>query len=337
MTPRELVRRALGFEFPPRVPRHAWITPWAERHHPREAARLRAEFPNDIVIAPALYPDPPRTTGGPFEKGLFVDEWGCRFENPFDGMLGRVASPLVADWGDLEAFRTPASLASLDVGAIDRFCGGTDRFVLAGTLVRPFERLGFLRTPEQALVDLHERRPPFLDLLDRVARHYQSEVDAWAATRVDAVFLMDDWGTADRLLVDPQVWRALFKPIYRDYCRAAHAAGKFVFMHSDGWILDIVPDLVEIGVDALNSQVGCMGEAALGRYRGQLTFWGEIDRHAVLASGSLDDVRRAARDARENLATPGGGVIAQCEFGPGARPENVLEVFRCWQESEPAA
>jgi hypothetical protein len=60
-----------------------------------------------------------------------------------------------------------------------------------------------------------------------------------------------------------------------------------------------------------------------------MTFWGEIDRQAVLSFGTLEDVRRAVGEVREHLYA-NGGVIAQCEFGPGAIPENVFEVFRSW-------
>jgi uroporphyrinogen decarboxylase len=73
-----------------------------------------------------------------------------------------------------------------------------------------------------------------------------------------------------------------------------------------------------------------MGAAELGhRFRGRLTFWGEIDRQEILPFGSAADVRRAVGEMREHLYA-GGGVIAQCEFGPGANPANVFEVFRTW-------
>ncbi len=135
--------------------------------------------------------------------------------------------------------------------------------------------------------------------------------------------------------MSPAAWRWLFKPICGELCGIARQAGKFVFVHSDGWILDILPDLVEMGVDALNSQISCMGAPALGGFRGQITFWGDSDLEAVLASGSPDDVRRAVRETRDHLYAEG-GVIAQCEFGLGARPENVLEVFCCWQSLDAA-
>jgi uroporphyrinogen decarboxylase len=329
MTPRELVESALTFGRPARVPRQAWVLPWAEEQHPDAVLRLRSEFPDDIVAAPGLYREPLPVVGERYRKGVYVDEWGCRFENIHGGVIGIVREPLIREWSDLERFRTPDCSLAVDREAVNRFCAATDRFVLAGTLVRPFERLCFLRTMEQAMVDLLTRPPAFLDLLDRLRAHYRAEVEAWSATDVDAIVIMDDWGTQDRMMVSPVAWRQLFKPIYREYCDIARKAGKFVFMHSDGCIIDIIPDLIEVGVQALNSQVSCIGAPALARFRGQITFWGEIDRQVVLSFGSLDEVRRAVEEVRRHLYADG-GVIAQCEFGPGAQPENVLEVFRTW-------
>ena len=314
----------------PRVPRQAWVLPWAESRYPAEVARLRAEFPDDIVTAPGLYRSPLPVVGSRYEQGIYVDEWGCRFDNIHGGVIGIVREPLIREWSDLEAFRTPACTLAVDRDAVNAFCAATGTFVLAGTLVRPFERLCFLRTMEQALADLFLQPPELLDLLVRLHAHYVAEVEAWARTDVDGVVIMDDWGAQDRMLVSPGLWRRFFKPMYRDYCDVARRYGKFVFMHSDGRIIDILPDLVEVGVQALNSQVSCMGVRELGRFRGRLTFWGEVDRQGTLAFGSLDDVRHAVREMREHFYA-GGGVIAQCEFGPGAKPDNVFEVFRTWQ------
>jgi uroporphyrinogen decarboxylase len=330
MTSRELVRRTLEYASPPSVPRQAWVLPWAEEHHPEAVARLRAEYPDDIVTAPGLYRQELPVVGERYKKGRYVDEWGCRFENLHGGVIGIVREPLIRTWADLDRFRPPACTLEVDRHAVNRFCASTGAFVLAGTLVRPFERLCFLRTMEQALVDLFQRPAALIELLRVLHAHYLAEVEAWAATDVDAIVLMDDWGTQTRMMVAPTLWRELFKPIYRDYCAVARQAGKFVFMHSDGCILEILPDLIEVGVHALNSQVKCMGTAALSRFRGKITFWGEIDRQELLPFGSIDEVGRAVADLRARLYA-NGGVIAQCEFGPGARPENVLEVFRAWQ------
>lgn len=103
-------------------------------------------------------------------------------------------------------------------------------------------------------------------------------------------------------------------------------------MHSDGYILPILPDLIEIGVDALNCQVFCMGPEKLKVFAGQITFWGEIDRQHLLPHGSLEEIRNAVERLREAF-WKNGGAIAQCEFGPGAKPENVEEVFRTWERT----
>ena len=334
MTPRELVRRSLEFDGPPSIPRQAWILPWAEEHYPADVAKLRAEFPDDLMPAPGLYRAPLPITGSRYEKGLYVDEWGCRFSNIHGGVIGIVKEPLIREWAALERFRTPTGPLAVDREAVNAFCRGTDRFVLAGTLVRPFERLTFIRTMEQALIDLAEQPPELFDLIGRIHAHYVKEVEAWAGTDVDAIVLMDDWGTQHRMMISPGLWRRLFKPLYREYNEIARAHGKYVFMHSDGYITDIVGDLIEVGVNALNSQLKCMGTVDLGRrFRGRITFWGEMDRQELLPFGTLDEVRRAVCEAREHLYA-NGGVIAQCEFGPGAKPENVLTVFRAWQELE---
>ncbi|NIM18334.1 MAG: methyltransferase [Candidatus Aminicenantes bacterium] len=332
MKPRKKVQKTLEFDSPPGIPRQAWVLPWAEEHYPEMVERLREEYPDDLVNAPAVYKKPLPVKGDRYKKGTYVDEWGCVFSNLQDGIIGIVKEPLIKDWKDLVRFKTPDYVLDLDKDEINGFCRHTDRFVLAGTFVRPFERLGFIRTLEQALVDLLEQRPELFDLLHRIHELYIKEVEAWAETEVDAICLMDDWGTQQGLMIAPDLWESIFKPMYRDYAEIAGHYGKYVFMHSDGYIIDIIPGLIEVGINALNSQVACMGVEELGkRFRGKLTFWGEIDRQNLLPNGSLQDIRDAVFQLLENLYDDG-GVIAQCEFGPGAKPENVLEVFKTWNQ-----
>lgn len=332
MTSRELVRRTLEFDSPPRIPRQAWILPWAEERYPGAVAQLHRDFPDDVIAAPQVYRTPPAVVGSRYAKGLYVDEWGCRWDNIHGGVIGIVREPVIGDWADLERFRTPDEVLTVDTDVVNAFCRDTDRFVLAGTLVRPFERLGFIRTMEQAMVDIAEQRPEFIELLRRIHEHYLREVEVWARTDVDAIVVMDDWGMQTGLMVSPRAFRQYFKPMYRDYAAIARAHRKYVFMHSDGHILDIMEDLIECGVQALNSQVACMGVEEVGRrFTGRLTFWGEFDRQDLLAFGTPERTAEAVREFRAHLYA-NGGVIAQCEFGLGANPANVLQVFRTFSE-----
>jgi uroporphyrinogen-III decarboxylase len=173
-------------------------------------------------------------------------------------------------------------------------------------------------------------------LLERLHEFFVREMEMWAKTPVDGVSFMDDWGSQTALLISPDMWRAIFKPLYADYCRILHEANKFVFFHSDGHIEAIYPDLIEIGVDALNSQLFCMDIEDLGaKYGGKITFWGEIDRQYLLPFGTPDQVKEGVRRVRRALDDGRGGVIAQCEWGIKDPAANIAAVFETWNEPLP--
>ena len=330
MTSRELVVDSLEFRGPARVPRQLWLLPWAEMTWPAELAAIRERFPDDIVTSPAFLREPLRTAGREYGPGVYIDEWGCRFENAQRGIIGQVKEPRIESWADLDGLRIPRERLTVDVDKVDGFCAASSAFVLAKTWARPFELLQFLRGPENLYVDLAERPEGLFRLIGMIHAFYKEELELWASTEVDALVLADDWGGQSGLLVSPALWREIFKPLYREYVEIAHRNGLYAFMHSDGHIAAILPDLVEIGVDALNAQLFCMDVAEIGRrFAGKLTFWGEIDRQRLLPYGTPADVAAAVGTARRALWRKG-GAIAQCEFGIGARPENVAAVFEAW-------
>ena len=134
------------------------------------------------------------------------------------------------------------------------------------------------------------------------------------------------------LPLDAYCKQKIFKPLYKDYIDLAHQAGKKIFMHSDGYIFDIYGDMIELGLDAINSQLFIMDIEEIGKqFGGQITFWGEIDRQHLLSHGTTGQITDAVQRVKDALYKDG-GVIAQCEFGPGARPENVEMVFQAWDD-----
>jgi uroporphyrinogen decarboxylase len=332
VTSRELVVSALELQAPLRIPRQLWTLPWAERTYPSELAAIREKYPDDILKCPPFLKEPLKISGDEYAPGLYVDEWGCRFENRQWGVIGEVKDPLLKDWKNPPAVRIPEERLSVDTGKVDEFCRAREAFVYSWASVNLFERLQFIRGPENLYLDLAERPDELFVLIEHLHTFFKEELELWASTEVDALFFADDWGSQKSLLISPALWREVFKPLYRDYVEIAHRNGKYAFMHSDGHITDIFPDLIEIGVDAVNSQVFCMDLGELGRrFAGKITFWGEIDRQHVLPYGTPADVA-AAVNAAKNALYRNGGVIAQCEFGIGARPENVAAVFETWDK-----
>jgi len=296
---------------------------------------MRTRFPSDIATAPSPYNPSPRATGDPYAVGEYTDEWGCVFQNLHGGVIGEVKQPMLNDLADRHSIRPPYEILP-DTSArdsVNRFCAGTDLFVNTACFPRPWERYQFIRGSENSYVDIMMPEEGGGELLRSIHEYYLKELEFWVKTDVDAVFFMDDWGSQQQLLIPPPVWRELFKPLYRDYCDMAHAHGKFAFMHSDGCISEIYEDLIEVGVDALNSQLFVMDMADLEkRAKGKITFWGEIDRQHVLPAEDPQVGRDAVRKVVDHFYDPAGGVIAQFEFGPGANPATALAILEEWNE-----
>ncbi|KPK47709.1 MAG: hypothetical protein AMK72_08110 [Planctomycetes bacterium SM23_25] len=343
MTSRERVYRCLEFTGPDRLPRNLWVLPRVEQDSPDEVAAVRREFPGDItgpgtILGPRGYvlARGHRCRGGPYKTGVYVDEWGCIWECKEDGVIGEVKRPPLAEWFALDHYRLPwETLEGADWDAVDRAqrenLAGPKQFMLCGTGVRPFERMQFLRGTENLYVDLAYGTAEVRALCDRVHEFFMKELDGWVRTDCDGISFQDDWGAQDALLVSPDLWRDLFKPLYKAYCEVIHAGGKKAFMHSDGHIAAIYEDLVEVGVDAVNSQLFCMDIEDLGRrFKGRITFWGEIDRQHVLPFGTAREVRAAVGRVRRAFEDPSGGLIAQFEWGANNPVENVRACLEAW-------
>lgn len=334
MTSRDLVEATLAFRDPPRVPRTWHTLPCVDILYPDEIAALWRDYPSDIGGAPAVYRDPPPTLGDQYEIGKYVDEWGCPFTNIQYGVIGEVKTPPVSDWGDLSRIRFPTGWRTLNADVVNRHCERSSLYTVASWTPRPFEQLQFLRGTENLYCDLMEQEAPFLRFLADMHTLYCEVMEEWARTDVDMLVVQDDWGAQDRLLIPPRIWRALFLPMYRDYVAIAHAHGKRVYLHSDGNVLEILPDLVEIGFDALNLQVFCMGLDRLAPFAGQTTFWGELDRQRLLNTGTPGEVADAVA-AFQHALWRHGGTIAMLSFGPSCRPELVRAGFAAWDSFQP--
>lgn len=334
MTSRERVRKTLRFESPDRPPRDLWALPFVVENLKPEYEAILRRFPLDFENPGWTPGRTGRENGAPYKKGRFTDYWGVTFEAAEEGVLGEVREPLLADWRELSSFRLPWEYwKDANMRGIGAQCAASDKFMLAFTEVRPFERIQFLRGTENVFIDLAEGSPELAKLIAMIHEWELAAMETWSKTAVDAISFMDDWGSQNSLLISPETWREIFKPLYREYCEIARGAGKHVFFHSDGNIAAIYGDLVEIGVDAVNSQLFCMDIEELGRkYKGKITLWGELDRQRILPFGSPGDVRAAVRRVRQAFDTGRGGLIAQCEWGKITPRANIEAMYEEWNQ-----
>ncbi len=332
MTGRERVRAALTFNHPDRVPRDLWYLPYVGKFRRAELDALLAEFPTDIQGVGPIYPPDIYRPEGFQPAGRYRDEWGSVWYVNEPGVVGEVKEPVLADWSALADFRPPYDLIRRrDMSTITAQCNQTEKFVLSECTVRIFERLQFLRGSENLFMDIAWGSREFLQLMDMVHEYFLEDLSAWLKTDVDGIMMMDDWGANQSLLIHPRTWRELFKPKYKEYCDLVHSAGKFAFFHTDGNTESIYGDLIEVGYNAINSQLFTMDIEKLARkYKGQVTFWGEIDRQHLLPFGTPEEVRAAVRRVRSLLDDGSGGVIAECEWGKFDPAENIRAVYEAW-------
>ncbi len=337
MNSRQRVQETLAFRKVDRAPRELWALPWVGQYAAEESNRLNADFPGDFTGPWGLLSPSSRATGTPCRKGEYTDEWGCGWSCGEDGVVGEVKHPPLADWSALASFTPPWEM--LQDPKIDparaayhaNAASSEAKFFRIGTSLRPFERMQFLRGTEALYMDMAYDSAEFRRLREMVHEFFLRELEITLKVPCDGVCFMDDWGAQNSLLISPAMWREFFKPLYKDYCDRIRAAGAKVFFHSDGCILDIYEDLIEIGVSAVNSQLFCMDiEEIARRFKGHITFWGEICRQHVLPFGTVEDVRRAVGRVRRALDDGRGGVIAQCEWGVRNPPANIRAVYESW-------
>jgi len=159
---RERVTRALRFEKPDRAPRDLWTLPGIAMFRQDELEEMRQRFPRDLAHPAARYGRGTRESGTRHVVGTSTDEWGCVWHVAEPGVAGEVKGAPLAEWSALDTLRPPYEiLEQADLSQVNRSCAETDRFVLAGTTVRPFERMQFLRGSQA----LHAAQPTRLRLL----------------------------------------------------------------------------------------------------------------------------------------------------------------------------
>ena len=111
---------------------------------------------------------------------------------------------------------------------------------------------------ENLLIALTLEMPEVFRLRDDLLKFNLAWLDNWFASDYQGLHFADDWGSQSNLLIPPDLWRSFFKPVYKEMFSKVKSKGLHVWYHSDGNILEIIPDFIELGVDVLNCQSSVM-------------------------------------------------------------------------------
>jgi uroporphyrinogen decarboxylase len=235
-----------------------------------------------------------------------VDQWGVLFENSLD-----IGHPL-EDWDDYPKYTFPEidpDLFPVDAVTQCRKEGTTAVFGGAWPITT-FERYRTLRGFENALTDPLLFPDRFEELLDRIVDYNIRQIERWGDIGCDIIGFADDWGAEQQTLISPELWRKYYKPVYRRMCDLIHSSGAKTWMHTDGAITAIIPDLVKIGLDILEPvQAECLDIRELAEtYRGQLVVSGGLNSRLV-AAGDYDTILSHVEESIAVFNGFGGGLI----------------------------
>lgn len=226
-------------------------------------------------------------------------------------------------WPDLE---DPVHYADLKrrISSIHK----RDRISVAVMDCTLFEHSWYLRGMESLFADILEGEEVGFWLLDFFTRRSTIAVRHLAAAGADVIRLGDDIGMQQGMMMAPAMWRKIFKPRLAQVIKAAKESGASrILYHSDGNILPVIEDLIEIGIDILNPvQPECMSvQEVVAKYREQLVFWGMIGTQTTLPFGKPEAVADAVSEIYA-LAAEG----ARCVIGP----THVIEPDVPWENIE---
>ncbi|MGQ9554718.1 MAG: uroporphyrinogen decarboxylase family protein [Anaerolineae bacterium] len=172
------------------------------------------------------------------------------------------------------------------------------------------------------------------DLFDAITEHYLAMIDQSVRYPIDAFAFGEDWGAERGLIMGPGLWRRFIKPRMARMFARVKEAGKFTWMHSDGDITAILPDLIEIGLDIYNPfQPDVMDVYAIKKqYGDHLCFHGGVSVQELLPHGTPAQVRTEAQRLIREVGADGGYILAPSHAVLGDTPaENIaalIEVVR---------
>lgn len=309
MTSRETIQRVLACDQPPRI---------GLTYSPFEGT---PRICDTAGVGPSPDPQFEARTWRDGDGGTcWNDEWGCvwrRIEGKTQG--GEVIDPPIKSWEDLAAYRSPTlDDPSRYEKAAEEAEQHKDKYRLGDIAACSFNSARYLRRMEQYLLDCAAEPDMVRKLNGMVADLVFRQVDLYADIGVDGVFFCEDWGTQERLLVSPAMWRAVFRPDFERLISHAHRRGLTVWMHSCGYVRDIIPDLVELGMDVLQfDQPELHTLDFLAQFSGRVTYWCPVDIQTTLQSGDRGIIRAKARQMVDKLGGKGGGFIAK-DYGDNA-------------------
>lgn len=187
---------------------------------------------------------------------------------------------------------------------------------------------------ENALMSMYTAPEMFQAVIDRITKFYLQANEIFykaAGNKLDAVLIGNDWGSQTGLMLSPELLHQFVFKGTKQLIDQAHSFGYKVIHHSCGSIAEIIPDLIELGVDAIHPiqalATGMSAKELKEKYEGKTSFCGGVDAQNLLVNGTQEEVKAKVKELKDLFPT--GLIISPSHEAilPDISPENVEALF----------
>lgn len=277
------------------------------------------------------------------EDGTMIDEWGVERKVVSYGAgaydeISRYVLADVEDADELDDFLWP-SPDWFDYKAlpeiIDRAQSKNHQAIILGN-ANIFESSWYMRGLENMLMDLLVEPEIAAGIMGRVTDFYVEFMGRCleaAHGKIDLIFTADDVGQQNGLIMSIPLWEKSIKPMHVRVNKVVHDAGAKVIYHTDGAVMDIIPGLIDMGIDVLEAlQFDALEMDPVKMkelYGDRLCFHGGVSVQSTLPFGTPEQVEREVKERIDVLGRNGGYILAPSHAVQAGTPiENVLAFFR---------
>jgi len=325
--------KTIYFDYPEWTPCHVGLMPatWIKyREHLEEV----------ILAHPRIFPDHEKNSKdfddisqALYELGQHTDCWGTVWDNVERGLDSMAISHPLKDWSAFDDYIPPDPLKvdlfePRDWEQVKRSMDEAKQrgdMAVGGGLEHGFMymRLFYLRGFENLMIDLATDDPRLPKLIQMVESYNSAVICKYMELGAEYMTFGDDLGMQKSLPMSPAMWRKFIKPSYERMFRPCREAGVPIYQHTDGHILEIIPDLIEVGVTVLNPQFRANGLKGLQEMaKGKVALNQDLDRQ-LFPFATPSQIEDHVNEVFEGLYLPAGGLMLYAECEPDVPLENI--------------
>lgn len=320
MNPKERVLTAINIKEPDMIPLFVEVVPEVEQKlyekYNLKGNELLTFLGNDIVSCAVGVAN---SWGKIYRDEAEFDEWEFRWKSvkhshgTYSEIIYRPLENVT--FKDLKKYKMP------DPDDVERYYEiirlkekfGDKFAVMVDLSCTIFELSWYLRGMDNLMIDMLTNKKFVNFLMDKILEFYISVAINLSKIGVDIIWIGDDVGMQTGMIMSPEMFREFLKERYRlliDEIKRTNKNVKIAF-HSDGYIMPIINDLIEVGVDILNPvQPKCMNPAEIKeRFGKELCFMGTIDEQETLPFGTTDDLKKEILERITKVGYNGGLIL----------------------------